>query len=215
MGKTTKTVTDTCGRLLDKMEASIDGDIQTLKDGLQEVEVSSAALKESVSESVNTLQTNINTKIGDTQKDLNSAVDAKVKTLEATVDEKLLSTNEYVEKAKACAAEGQGVSVVDGKLTCIDAKPTADANAACDDANEGKISIRSVKTGDFTSPSALLCMEKEWKVIMQTVSAEAKAYGKTAGKKASSCAKILVNNPQAESGIYYVTQSNNAVYAVY
>ena len=40
-------------------------------------------------------------------------------------------------------------------------------------------------------------------------------YGKTDGNKGKSCKDILRINPSAESGKYFVTQSNNAIYPVY
>jgi len=211
MGKTTKTVTDTCDRLLTKMEDSVDGDIATLKDDVKTVKVNGETLKGSLA----SVQADVNTKIGETQKELNSQLDTKVKDLEASVDNKLKSTSEYVAKAKACGATGQGVTVIDGKLACSDVTPTADKDAKCDDKNEGKISVRPIKVGDFTYNTVNVCVKTTWHVLSRVIPKEVMEYGKTAGKKGKSCRDILKINPTAESGKYFVTQHNNAIYPVY
>jgi len=211
MGKTTKSVSDTCEKLLVKLEGQVEKDIESLQDDVKDVETSVAGTVSAVDAKISL----VDTKIADSQKATAASVATSVKKIQSDVDTQLKSTSEYVEKAKACGATGQGVTVIGGKLACSDVTPTADKDAKCDDKNAGKLSVRPYKCADYTCTSVNVCVNKVWEVLTTIIPKEVREYGTTAGKKGKSCKDILKVNPTAETGKYFVTQHNNAIYPVW
>lgn len=211
MGKTTKSVSDTCEKLLVKLEGQVEKDIESLQDDVKGVESSVA----STVSAVDAKMVLVDTKLADSQKEISATVDTTVKKLQFDVTAQLKSTSDYVEKAKACGANGQGVAVKGGNLECSDVTPTADEDAECDASNEGKISVRARKVGDHTWNTVNVCVAKKWEVLSQIIPQVVREYGTSASKKAKTCKHILDTNPEAMSGKYYVSQHNNAIYPVY
>ena len=208
MGKTTKSVSDTCEKLLTKLDAQVEKDITKLQDDVKGIETS-------VASTVSSLTSSVDTKIQATESKISDSVADTVAALKATVATQLESTTEYVNKAKACATAGQGVTVVGGKLTCSDVKPTADKDDKCDDKTAGKIKVVKETKGKYTTTVAYVCLDKYWQFLKRAISEEARLLGSSASKKAKSCKEIKAANPEAESKKYYVTQGNNQIYPVF
>ena len=107
-------------------------------------------------------------------------------------------------------------SLAAGKLVCIETKPTADATAKCDASNVGKISVRGKKAGKFTFSYVYVCAGDAWvELAIGGIPKDALAYGRTSGKPATSCRDVLVSNPTATTGTYYVKMANNQVWPVH
>ena len=79
MGKTTKTVADTCEKLLVKLEGQVEKDIESLQDDVKGIESSVASTITAQAASVDAKLALVDTKIADSKKTITASVDAKLK----------------------------------------------------------------------------------------------------------------------------------------
>lgn len=142
--------------------------------------------------------------------DLSSELEGTVnKALEETSADVKANTK-FIEFAQDCAANGQGVTIdKDKKLVCADTNPTAAADAECDDANEGRVSIRAAEIGGLKLPASFVCYNKVWVSFSKQLSADAKALGLSQNTAATSCNQIKAIKPTSPNGLYWVEQNGD------
>ena len=79
MGKTTQSVSDTCEKLLVKLEGQVEKDIESLQTDVKGVESSVASTVAAQAASVDAKLTLVDTKIADSERTISASVDAKLK----------------------------------------------------------------------------------------------------------------------------------------
>lgn len=79
MGKTTKSVADTCEKLLVKLEDQVEKDIESLQDDVKGIESSVASTITAQAASVDAKLALVDAKIADSKKTISASVDAKLK----------------------------------------------------------------------------------------------------------------------------------------